>query len=78
MANVDPLGKKAETRKNVVKVERVNFLRSEVWVLADVRWEAGRMTGGAREDGRGRGHVAVDRESDSSLRLGSNAQPRSG
>lgn len=37
----------------------------------------GRREGG-REVGRGRGHVEVDRESDRRLRLGSNAQPRSG
>lgn len=64
----------------MVKVERVNFRGSEVWGLADVRWEAGRMDGwkegGRQVGGGGRGHIEVDRESDRDLRLGSTAQPR--
>lgn len=76
MGNGDPPGKKTEKRKKMVKVERVNFLGSEVWGLADVRWEAGRMDGW-REVARGRGHVEVDREYDRSLSLGSNSKPRS-
>lgn len=51
MGNVDPPGKKTEKKKKVVKVERVNFRGPEVWGLADVRWEAGRMDG-RREGGR--------------------------
>lgn len=57
MGHVDPLGKKTEKRKKVVKVERVNFRGSEVWGgLTDVRWEAGRMDGrrdGGREEEAG-------------------------
>ena len=43
MDNGDPPGIKREKRKKMVKVERVNFLGSEVWGLADVRRKAGRM-----------------------------------
>lgn len=43
MDNGDPPGIKREKRKKIVKVERVNFLGSEVWGLADVRRETGRM-----------------------------------
>lgn len=74
MGNGNPPGKKTEKRKKIVKVERVNFLGSEVWGLADVRWEAGRMDGW-REVGRGRGHVEVDGEYDRGLRLSYNSKP---
>lgn len=43
MDNGDPPGMKREKRKKMVKVERVNFLGSEVQGLADVRRKAGRM-----------------------------------
>lgn len=50
MDNGDPPGIKWEKRKKMVKVERVNFLGSEVQGLADVRRKAGRM-GDAWVDG---------------------------
>ena len=59
MDNGDPPGIKWEKRKKMVKVERVNFLGSEVQGLADVRRKAGRMGDAGVEGGRGRGHVEV-------------------
>lgn len=59
MDNGDLPGVKWEKRKKMVKVERVYFLGSEVWGLADVRRKTGTMGRYGGEGGRDIGHVEV-------------------
>lgn len=52
-------GIRGEKIKKMVKVERVNFLGSEVQGLADVRGELGGWGDARVEAGRGKGHEEV-------------------